>query len=182
MHGGCIRCFSRRFARSESIRKLVFEVKPYLPIAASRVMLMFGDCLESCCLRCMESSPIGDGELVPQEGWILRADRDSCHTIRQLINHFDRNLWIELEPRLKDSFLLLLRPNVHYKELAPVLKRCPTHRIQRGFRYNADLARRAANLCRRCQPPDHVSCIFKPGGRHIFCAFMCRPPGLNTLS
>ena len=112
LHGGCIRCFSRRFARSESIRKLVFEVKPYLPIAASRVMLMFGDCLESCCLRCMESSPIGDGELVPQEDWILRTYRDLCHTIGQLINHFDRNLAIELEPRLKDPFLPLLRPNV----------------------------------------------------------------------
>jgi len=60
----------------------------------------------------MESSPIGDGELVPQEGWILRADRDLGHTIRYLINHFDRNLAIELEPRLKDPFLPLLGPNV----------------------------------------------------------------------
>jgi hypothetical protein len=60
----------------------------------------------------MESSPIGDGELVSREGWVLRADRDPCHTIRQLINDFDRNLAIELEPRLKDPFLPLLRPNV----------------------------------------------------------------------
>ena len=81
-------------------------------MAASRVMLMFVECLESCCLHCMESSPIGDGELVPQEDWILRADRDSGYTIGQLINHFDRNLAIELEPRLKDPFLPLLRPNV----------------------------------------------------------------------
>ena len=91
---------------------------------------MFIECLESCCLRCMESSPIGDGELVPQEDWILRADRDPRHTIGQLINHFDRNLSIELEPRLKDPFLQFLRPNVLYKELAPVLERCPTHRVQ----------------------------------------------------
>jgi hypothetical protein len=76
------------------------------------VMLMFGDCSESCCLRCMESSPIGDGELVSQEDWILRADRDPRHTIGQLINHCDRNLSIELEPRLKDPFLQFLRPNV----------------------------------------------------------------------
>jgi len=75
-------------------------------------MLMFVECLESCCLHCMESSPIGDGELVPQEDWILRAYRDSGHTIRQLINHFDRNFAIELEPRLKDPFLQFLRPNV----------------------------------------------------------------------
>jgi hypothetical protein len=60
----------------------------------------------------MESSPIGDGELVSQEGWILRADRDPCHAIGYLINHFDRNFAIEVEPRLKDSFLPLLRPNV----------------------------------------------------------------------
>jgi hypothetical protein len=26
---------------------------------------------------------------------------------------------------------------------------------------------------------DHVSCIFKPGGRHILWAFMCRPPGFE---
>ncbi len=112
LHWGCIRCFARRFARIELIRMLVFEVSTYLPMAASRVMLIFGNCSESCCSHCMESSPIGDGELVPQEDWVLRADRDSCHTIRQLINHFDRNLAIELEPRLKDSFLPLLRPNV----------------------------------------------------------------------
>jgi hypothetical protein len=61
---------------------------------------------------CMESSPIGDGELVPREGWILRADRDPRHTIGQLINDFDRNFTIELEPRLKDSFLQFPRPNV----------------------------------------------------------------------
>jgi len=48
----------------------------------------------------MESAPIGDGELVSQEGWELGADRDSGHTIGQLINHFDRNLAIELEPLL----------------------------------------------------------------------------------
>jgi hypothetical protein len=84
-------------------------------------------------LRCMESSPIGDRELVSQEGWVLRADRDLFHTIGQLINHFDRNLAIEVEPRLKDAFLRLLRPNVLYKVLAPVLKRCPTHRVQCGF-------------------------------------------------
>jgi hypothetical protein len=36
--------------------------------------------------------------LVSQEGWILRADRDACDTVGQLINHFDRNLSIELEP------------------------------------------------------------------------------------
>ena len=112
LHWGCILCFPRRFARIELIRMLVFELRPYLPMAASRVMLLFEDCLESCCSPCMESSPIGDGELVPQEGWILRADRDSCHTIRQLINHFDWNFAIEVEPRLKDPFLLLLRPNV----------------------------------------------------------------------
>jgi len=104
--------FARRFASVESICKLVFERRPYLPMAASRVMLMFGDCSESSCSHCMESSPIGDGELVPQEDWILRADRDACHTVGQLINHFDRNFAIELEPRLKDSFLPLLRPNV----------------------------------------------------------------------
>jgi hypothetical protein len=127
LHWGCI----RYFPRSELIRKLVFEVRPYLPMAASRVMLMLGNCSESCCLRCMESSPIGDGELVPQYCWILRAYRDSCHTIRYLINHFDWNLAIELEPRLKDPFLPLLRPNVLQKVLAPVLKRCPTHRVQR---------------------------------------------------
>ena len=112
LHWGCIRCFPRRFACIELIRKLVFEVRPDLPMAASRVMLMFGDCLESRCLHCMESSPIGDGELVPREGWILRADRDPRHTIGYLINDFDRNLAIELEPRLKDPFLRLLRPNV----------------------------------------------------------------------
>jgi hypothetical protein len=60
----------------------------------------------------MESSPIGDGELVSQEDWILRAYRDLCHAIGYLINHFDRNLSIELEPRLKDPFLPLLRPKV----------------------------------------------------------------------
>ncbi len=81
-------------------------------MAASRVMLIFGDSSESYCLRGMESSPIGDGELVSQEDGVLRADRDSGHTIGQLINHFDRNFAIELEPRLKDSFLPLLRPNV----------------------------------------------------------------------
>jgi len=81
-------------------------------MAASRVMLIFGDCSKSCCLRCMESSPIGDGELVPQYCWILRADRDSGHTIGQLINDFDRNFMIEVEPRLKDPFLQFLRPNV----------------------------------------------------------------------
>ncbi len=112
LHWGCIRCFPRRFDRVESIRKLVFERRPYLPIAASRVMLMFGNWSESCCSYCMQSSPIGDGELVSQYCWILRADRDPCHTIRYLINHFDRNLAIEFEPRLKDSFLQLLRPNV----------------------------------------------------------------------
>ena len=42
LHWGCIRCFPRRFARIELIRKLVFEVKTYLPMASSRVMLMFG--------------------------------------------------------------------------------------------------------------------------------------------
>jgi hypothetical protein len=112
LHWGCIRCFPRRFDRVELIRKLVFERRPYLPMAASRVMLMLVDCLESCCLRCMESSPIGDGQLVSQYCWVLRADRDPCHTIGQLINHFDRNLAIEVEPRLKDLFLPLLRPNV----------------------------------------------------------------------
>ena len=112
LHWGCIRCFPRRFARIELLRKLVFELSPYLPMASSRVMLMFGNCLGSSCLPCMESSPIGDGELVPQEDWVLRADRDSGHTIGQLINHFDRNLAIELEPRLKDPFLPLLCPNV----------------------------------------------------------------------
>ena len=81
-------------------------------MAASRVMLVFVDCLESCCLHCMESSPIGDGELVSQEGWVLRADRDPRHTIGQLINHFNWNFAIEVEPRLKDSFLQLLRLNV----------------------------------------------------------------------
>ena len=112
LHWGCIRCFARRFDRVELIRRLVFERRPYLPMAASRVMLIFDNCSESCCSHCMQSSPIGDGELVPQEDWILRTDRDLCHTIRYLINHFDRNFAIELEPRLKDSFLLLLCPNV----------------------------------------------------------------------
>ena len=60
----------------------------------------------------MESSPIGDGELVSQYGWVLRADRDPCHTSRYLINDFDRNLVIEFEPLLKDPFLQLLRPKV----------------------------------------------------------------------
>jgi hypothetical protein len=60
----------------------------------------------------MESSPIGDGELVSQEDWVHRAGRDPCDTIGQLINHFDRNFAIEVEPRLKDPFLPLLGPNV----------------------------------------------------------------------
>ena len=81
----------------------------------------------------MESSPIGDGELVSQEGWILRADRDLFQTIGQLINDFDRNLAIELEPRLKDPFLRLLRPDVLQKVLAPVFERCPTCRVQRYY-------------------------------------------------
>jgi hypothetical protein len=135
--------------------------------------------LESSCSHCIESLPIGDGELVPQEDWILRAYRDLCHTIGQLINHCDRNLAIELEPRLKDSFLPLLRPNVLYKELAPVLERCPTHRIQRGFRYNADLARRAANLCRRCQPPDHVRLHLQARRATHFLGVHVPPSGLE---
>ena len=60
----------------------------------------------------MQSSPIEDGELVSQEDWILWTDRDAGHTIRYLINHFDRNFAIELEPRLKDPFLQFLRPKV----------------------------------------------------------------------
>jgi hypothetical protein len=60
----------------------------------------------------MQSSPIGDGELVPQEDWVLRAYRDACDTVGQLINDFDRSFAIELEPRLKDPFLQFLRPNV----------------------------------------------------------------------
>ena len=37
---------------------------------ASRVMLMFGNLSESSCSHCMESSPIGDWQLVSQEGWV----------------------------------------------------------------------------------------------------------------
>jgi hypothetical protein len=81
----------------------------------------------------MESSPVGEGVLVPQDCRGLRADRDLNHTISQLINHFDRNFAIELEPRLKDPFLPLLRPNALSKVLAPVLERCPTHRKQRHY-------------------------------------------------
>jgi hypothetical protein len=91
-------------------------------MAASRVMLIFDDCLESHRLR---------HGVVTRRG--LRADRDLNHTIRQLINHFDRNFAIELEPRLKDPFLPLLRPNALSKVLAPVLERCPTHRKQRHY-------------------------------------------------
>ena len=147
-------------------------------------------------LRCMESSPIGDRELVSQEGWVLRADRDLFHTIGQLINHFDRNLAIEVEPRLKDAFLRLLRPNVLYKVLAPVLKRCPTHRVQCGFSPEGGKsmpevstsgpcelhlqARRATHFLGVHVPPSGLEYSLLENRLLTQPAFMFRPPGYDA--